>query len=286
MGSRITALKLINDFDRALLLTGTNEGVIRIWKGMESQFSLGLVTAWRALPDVAVNGIPVNVNSKVVVDWQQELGRVLVSGEVGYVKVWDAEKELCVQDIPTECDSGVTCLASEQNCMVFVAGCADGSVRVFDQRLHSKYSHTTTFTEHKKWVVDVAMPKARPNTVVSGSVTGEIKFWNLGMGHTGQAETTINCNNTMTALAVHDFAPILASASQNQKIRVHSFTGEELGMIRYHDGFLGQRIGPVSCLAFHPYVHPRYRLLLAAGATDSIISIYAGETSRNSKSDW
>jgi regulator-associated protein of mTOR len=41
-------------------------------------------------------------------------------------------------------------------------------------------------------------------------------------------------------------------------------------MIRYHDGFLGQRIGPVSCLAFHPT-----QLTFAAGATDSIISVYS-----------
>jgi hypothetical protein len=94
-----------------------------------------------------------------------------------------------------------------------------------------------------------------------------------------------------------------------------NFNGEELSLIRYHDGFLGQRIGPVSCLAFHPYVEQkrkkreslslcvcacvffivttplssflkmrfylslsRLHILLAAGATDSMISIYAGET--------
>jgi len=41
-------------------------------------------------------------------------------------------------------------------------------------------------------------------------------------------------------------------------------------MIRYHEGFLGQRIGPVSCLQFHPH-----RPVLAAGATDSIVAIYS-----------
>jgi hypothetical protein len=83
---------------------------------------------------------------------------------------------------------------------------------------------------------------------------------------------------------------------------VQDFDGLELNQIRYHEGFLGQRIGPVSCLAFHPYHTPffeirniiiinnnnnnnnnkmtnnnagnRFRLYLAAGATDSILSIY------------
>ena len=46
--------------------------------------------------------------------------------------------------------------------------------------------------------------------------------------------------------------------------------GDQLNIVRYHDGFLGQRIGPVSSLAFHPT-----KLLAAAGSTDSIVGIYA-----------
>lgn len=73
----------------------------------------------------------------------------------------------------------------------------------------------------------------------------------------------------MTALAVHNCAPIMASGSHNQFIKVVTLAGDTLNVIRYHDGFLGQRIGPISCLAFHPS-----RTMLAAGATDSIVSIY------------
>ena len=76
-------------------------------------------------------------------------------------------------------------------------------------------------------------------------------------------------SSTMTALAAHPNAPLLASGSHNQFIKVMTRDGEQLSVIRYHDGFLGQRIGPVSCLAFHPN-----QLLLAAGATDSIVAVY------------
>ena len=44
----------------------------------------------------------------------------------------------------------------------------------------------------------------------------------------------------MTALAVHKYAPLLASGSHNQFIKVFNTQGETLNMIRYHDGFLGQ----------------------------------------------
>lgn len=71
------------------------------------------------------------------------------------------------------------------------------------------------------------------------------------------------------------------SGSQDQRIKVMNFNSEELSLIRYHDGFLGQRIGPVSSLSFHPF-----QILLAAGATDSIVSIYAGETFKTTPSPW
>ena len=43
----------------------------------------------------------------------------------------------------------------------------------------------------------------------------------------------------------------------------------ELSTIRYFDGFLGARIGPVSALCFHPS-----KTMLAVGATDSVLSLF------------
>ena len=46
----------------------------------------------------------------------------------------------------------------------------------------------------------------------------------------------------------------------------------EISQIRTHDGFMGQAIASVSCLAFHPLL-----LRLAAGFadTESLVSVYA-----------
>ena len=68
-------------------------------------------------------------------------------------------------------------------------------------------------------------------------------------------------------MCVHPAAPIVATASNY--ISLHGVNGEMLNTIKYHDGFLGQRIGPVCCMAMHPL-----KLLLSAGSADSIISIY------------
>ncbi len=105
--------------------------------------------------------------------------------------------------------------------------------------------------------------------VVTASVRGTVKFWDL---RTLRTYKTLEVQKSpLTALAVHNCAPIMATGSHAQFIKVLTLGGEQLGnIIKYHDGFLGQRIGPVSCLAFHPH-----RMMLAASFTDSIVSIYS-----------
>lgn len=65
------------------------------------------------------------------------------------------------------------------------------------------------------------------------------------------------------------------SGSVNQYISVYNMEGSPLNTIKYHEGFMGPRIGPVSCLAFHPY-----RVSLAAGSMDSSISVYSIDPKR------
>ena len=115
-------------------------------------------------------------------------------------------------------------------------------------------------------------PQARSGSVyamVSGSVTADVRFWDLRRStsvHAMQAH-----RGHMTALAVHDFAPLVATGTRRQLARLYTNSGDPITEIRYHDGFLGQRIGPVSTVAFHPH-----RLMMAVGALDSIVSVHQG----------
>ena len=89
-----------------------------------------------------------------------------------------------------------------------------------------------------------------------------------------QSLRTLDCrgaaNSTMTAMAAHTRVPVLATGSHAQYINILGHDGQTLNIIKYHDGFLGQRIGPVSCLEFHPNAP-----VLATGALDSIVSIFS-----------
>eukprot|EP00501_MAST-03F_sp_TOSAG23-6_P002370 GSMAST32.ASY1.ANO1.2476.1 assembled CDS len=151
------------------------------------------------------------------------------------------------------------------------SSCGDGSIRIIDKRSPSECAVTATMREHKHWVVNVHKQLGSDQHLISASVAGDVKLWDMRRSATSiQTIRAHKPGAPCTAFISHDYAPVLASGSHKQFIRVFKTDGETISTIRYHDGFLGQRIGPVACLAFHPN-----EMFLAAGATDSIISIYS-----------
>ena len=112
-----------------------------------------------------------------------------------------------------------------------------------------------------------------PLQIVSASQAGDIQF--LDIRNHSEAYLTIDAHRgSLTALAVHRHAPIIASGSAKQLIKVFNLEGDQLGTIRYHPTFMAQKIGPVNCLTFHPY-----QVLLAAGAADAFVTLYADDSS-------
>lgn len=88
--------------------------------------------------------------------------------------------------------------------------------------------------------------------IVSCSVAGDVRIWDprfmKSVRNISVSPSSVN------ACEIHPRSPLLACASPQHAIRVYNLeTDEMLNNIRYHDGFMGQRIGPTKCLAFHPY---------------------------------
>jgi regulator-associated protein of mTOR len=73
--SRITEVRLINEDDQALLMTGSSDGVMRLFRNYERAADVELVTAFRALTDLE----PSNKAAGLVFDWQQSRGLILVA---------------------------------------------------------------------------------------------------------------------------------------------------------------------------------------------------------------
>uniref|UniRef100_A0A0R0IN98 Anaphase-promoting complex subunit 4 WD40 domain-containing protein n=1 Tax=Glycine max TaxID=3847 RepID=A0A0R0IN98_SOYBN len=106
--------------------------------------------------------------------------------------------------------------------------------------------------------------------IVSAAQTRDIQFLDI-RNHSSAYLTIYGHRGSLTALAVHRHAPIIASGSAKQIIKVFSLEGDLLGTVRYYPTLMPQKIGSVSCLNFHPY-----QALLAAGAADASV-IYAGK---------
>ena len=54
-GSRLSALTLVNEDDEPMLLTGTDDGVVRLWHHIDDPHRVGQRTSWRALSDMLVS---------------------------------------------------------------------------------------------------------------------------------------------------------------------------------------------------------------------------------------
>lgn len=72
-------------------MTGSSDGVLKVFRHYESEKDVEIVTAFRALPEL----IPSNRNAGLVFDWQQGQGKALVAGDVKVIRVWNAATEVC-----------------------------------------------------------------------------------------------------------------------------------------------------------------------------------------------
>lgn len=205
----------------------------------------------------------------MVVDWEQETGLLMSSGDVRIVRIWDTDREMKVQDIPTGADSCVTSLACDSQRSLIVAGLGDGSVRVYDRRMALSECRVMTFREHTAWVVKACLQKRPEGHIVSVSVNGDVRFFDPRMP---ESVSVLQIVKGLTALDIHPQANLIACGSVNQFTAVYSGAGELINSIKYYDGFMGQRVGAISCLAFHPH-WPH----LAVGSNDYYMSVYSVE---------
>jgi regulator-associated protein of mTOR len=204
--SRATSLKIINEEEGGLLAVGSSEGVVRIYRHYDEPDKIEVVSAWKALPDM----FPPQVGSKgSVMDWQQSTGSLVVSGDVRFLRVWDVEKELCLQDIPTRSMSSVTCLTSDRVGALLIAGFADGTIRIYDRRLNPKDGMVGHLQDPNTSIVDAFLQRAQMQELITGSTNGELKLWDLRYPNPTKS-LAIFQQSEMRCMAVHDNAPLIA----------------------------------------------------------------------------
>ncbi|KAF9974429.1 hypothetical protein BGZ73_002171 [Actinomortierella ambigua] len=274
-GTAVTCIKFINEDDIAMLLVGSGEGVVRLYRRYDESNQSEIVTSWRVLSDMLSS----SKNTGTIVDWQQGRGSLLVGGDARVIRVWDAAREYCVSDIPTRSGSPVTSITSDQVAgNIFVVGFGDGAVRVYDRRLPQHSAMTMTWKKHTSWIQNVRMQRGGFRELVSASVDGTIKVWDV---RSHEPLKTIAAHDSISAMDLHHHAPVVASGSSSQYIKVWNVNGDSLSVSRSYAGLFGQRQSKISSLSFHPHEY-----VFGVGADDGWVSIlgWSGEMNTNGTS--
>ena len=229
MGSRINDARFVNEDDHMpLLMVGSSDGVLKVYRQYWSQREVEVVTAWRVLTEMVAS----NRNAGLVFDWQQSSGKVLAAGDTKVIRVWNAATESCVADIPARSSSCVTSLTSDQVAGdVFVAGFGDGVVRVFDTRVPAKSAAVRVWREHRQWVTRVKMQRGGVRELVSASRGGDVRLWDLRSEKSVlQLDVTGKTAETVRTLSVHEHAPVLSVGTDRGEVRSYNTSGEALGV--------------------------------------------------------
>lgn len=268
---RISSLKLINEEESAILAVSSSDGVIRLWENWWTATPV-MITAWRTVSKLrdAKDG----VGAGLVTEWDQGSGRLFATGDVPYIQLWDCETEMRSFRIPSGVNSCVTSLCVDKNeGNLLIAGYGNGNVRLFDLRLPHDNCVVQQYKHHKSWVVNVHIQRGGLYNILSGSKNGDVLWWDpryVGEPVRSLTAYRLKKEESMTAFVVHDYASMLATASPNQFIKIFTLEGELLNHHKHYTNFLGESIGPISSLSFHPY-----KPYLAAGSYEKILSVYA-----------
>ncbi|XP_041978597.1 uncharacterized protein LOC121732708 isoform X2 [Aricia agestis] len=306
---RITSLAYLNAHARALLAVASHAGNVAVYRPGSSGTEPALVGAWRALdvrpapeyrppPAQPIYSLAqlvteqwstgdekqVNKNKSAdsksgamsaysppppatLVRWGARAGVLALGGAAPALRLWDARAELLLRDVPTGSDAPVTALWLGGD--TALAGFGDGAVRAWDARAPRPLFALPPLAAR----VLCAAPRPDLHALVAGGVDGEVRIYDTRK--LSSPVHTVRAPAPLAALDVHPRADLLACGSVNQCISIYDLRGSHLNTIKFHEGFMGARIGPVSCLAFHPL-----RCALGVGAKDATVSVYVAEARR------
>lgn len=267
-GTKITSISFINSHHISLLLTGSDDGAVRLWKDPHLQHHQRIVSAW-----TAVENMP-RRKMGLLVDWQQQPGRMIISGNSHSMQIWDVTTERCMKDIEINSDACISSICSTKDGNLVFAGCVDGTVKGIDLR-NPKHPNVNAFS-NKHMAAHRVMVKLQcgrgilGGKLFSANTLGDIIVSDLrhSAGSIKRMQA-FDQHIRLDAFDVHNYAPVFACGSKKQIVTIMDLNGTTINTSKYYKGFMGHRIGPVTSLSFHPN-----KLLLAAGGYHSFISMF------------
>ncbi|GAA5893372.1 hypothetical protein JCM8208_004422 [Rhodotorula glutinis] len=253
-GVPITTLRFVNEDDIALLMTATADGDVRLFRSYESPDDVKLISSFQGISEELPRSSN-QADAGLVVEWQQGRGQLLMGGNVKYIRVWDATRELTIQDLPTRANSCLTSLTCDQVAgNIVVAGFGDGGLRVYDRRLAQRDNMVRRYTGvHDAWVQNVHMQRGGNRELATADLCGQVCLWDIRL--TEPIQTLQAHQGGLTQMTVHEHAPIFATSSAYNVIKLWNMNdlSEPFSKFRNTSGLLNTKQSDMTFLAFHPH---------------------------------
>uniref|UniRef100_A0A182K1J5 Raptor N-terminal CASPase-like domain-containing protein n=1 Tax=Anopheles christyi TaxID=43041 RepID=A0A182K1J5_9DIPT len=272
----VTSLEFLNAHDVGVIMAGYSDSTIRLWRPKETSDENQLLSAWHGLLDFNTSSAAKVCNSEtalaahgnspapggLVLAWHQRSQTIMAAGEAKYIRLWDAEREMRICDIPSGSDTPVLKLSCAPN-GIFAAGFYDGSVRIFDRRCPPSDTRCATIREHINPVLAVCL-RDDCESLVTADVSASVRLYDIRKAYSSVQNWSAGTD--VSAMAIHTSADILACATSH--IVIYGLDGAMLSSGRSNEGFMAPRKGVASCLSFH-----KYKLNLAAGYNDNTAAV-------------
>ena len=276
----IKALYRVNPLSNEVLMCCASDGAISVWRDYALKGRQRQVSAWQSV--LASQGMPF-AEATYCYSSSHLGGALYAAGGRNTMKgvtinAWDLHREYCVSQLGDgEELTNVTHLAAATANPVLYAADSSGNVRIFDLRAQQQVHQLQSAKDHPAGLV--ADPGGVEHQLIIGYQNGTLNFFDCRMlgGPSSPSVSLLrsvegHSKGNVTALCAHEHAPLIASATASQVVKVWSLRGEQVGVVRPHSSILGQPIGPATCLSFAPY-----SLQLASGGGDSICAVYSLE---------
>ena len=132
--SQITALEFINGHVDGLLVTGSDDGAVRVYRDWQKDQQL--VSAWNLLPElVPQSAAGDRISVGLCLTWDSCSRVLAAAGDTKYIRLWDCDAEMKLVDLPSAADSFVTSLSMNESARLLAATYYDGSIKLYDPRL-------------------------------------------------------------------------------------------------------------------------------------------------------
>ncbi|XP_035914785.1 regulatory-associated protein of mTOR [Anopheles stephensi] len=280
MGSQalaVTSLEFLNAHDVGVIMAGYSDSTIRLWRPKETSDENQLLSAWHGLLDFNTSSAakvsctePAPVahvgggggGGGLILAWHQRSQTIMAAGEAKYIRLWDAEREMRICDIPSGSDTAVLKMSCAPNGLLAV-GFYDGSVRTFDRRCPPTEARCATIRENINPVLAICLRDDGESLVAAG-VDACVRLYDIRKAYSSYHQWAAGTD--VSAMAIHTSADILACATS--QITIYGLDGVVLSSGRSNEGFMAPRKGVASCLSFH-----KYKLNLAAGYNDNTAAV-------------